>query len=451
MAEQTTALETRQDESFVQEMTPKDSSRIAELAVVAKALALSGYFKDFDPVNLRRGASQALVKILRGQDLGISPTSAAENIYIIENKTTCSAHLMAGLIRRSGATFIVRSNTESECVLDFFDEKGEVIGRSEFTLDDAELAGVLNKNNWKRYPKDMYYARAMSRGFNRFFSHLALGGLHTPEELGYDSKEAIFSASTSSNAQESLNDKLLESSQEREQEIEELKAQLKEERDASQDLAREAKKESKEQEAERASKRAEIMSKLTSSSEEEKAPIEKKSIEQLQKEAREKVFGSKDDDEQSEEETSEEASSIEDNPHINHDSEFAREVADLPDEWPTIKSSDMRFDVFELYAVEMFGDTTNEVLNRLIADRLELTEVQIPRLNIKKLSATNLTKVYQTMSRARQRNKHDSEKAFEFIVWCQSHGYSLVSTRQLDAHVVEYKKHLKALKKGGNS
>ena len=165
-------------------LKPKDDSRFAELGAIAKAVAFSGYFKDFDQRNAQKGAAQALVKILRGQDLGISPMASVEGIYMIENRTACSVHIMSGLIRRSGASFDIIKHTDQECEIEFIDESGNVLGTAGYNTAMARRAGLMGRNVWQKYPEDMLYARAMSRGFRRFFSDLAMGGLFTPEELG---------------------------------------------------------------------------------------------------------------------------------------------------------------------------------------------------------------------------------------------------------------------------
>lgn len=179
-----------QDKSFEQLMQPKDDSRLSELAVIAQAFAVSGYFKDFDANNARKGAAQALVKILRGQDLGISPSAAVESIYMIDNTTAMSAHLMAGLIRRSGADFDIEENDDKKCTIAYYADMNRdvLIGRTSFTIQKAQRAGLLGKYNWKAYPEDMLYSRAMSRGWRRYFSHLGMGAVYTPEELGHEER-----------------------------------------------------------------------------------------------------------------------------------------------------------------------------------------------------------------------------------------------------------------------
>ena len=51
------------------------------------------------------------------------------------------------------------------------------------TMEDAKRAGLLGKTSWQRYPEDMLFARALSRGARRFCPDALGGAIYTPEEL----------------------------------------------------------------------------------------------------------------------------------------------------------------------------------------------------------------------------------------------------------------------------
>lgn len=55
---------------------------------------------------------------------------------------------------------------------------------------EAQEAGLLGKDNWKKYASDMLFARAISRGAKRYTPGIFGGSpVYTPDELGVDTDE----------------------------------------------------------------------------------------------------------------------------------------------------------------------------------------------------------------------------------------------------------------------
>src|SRR5690606_8583127 len=124
---------------------------------LGEVLAQSGFFTD------SRGAAQAVVKVLAGQELGFGPVASMTGINIIKGRVTLSANLLAAAVKRSGKySYRVIEHTDKACEIEFT-ENGEVIGRSRFTMEDAKNA-QLNGDNWKKFPANMLFARAISNG-----------------------------------------------------------------------------------------------------------------------------------------------------------------------------------------------------------------------------------------------------------------------------------------------
>ena len=145
----------------------------------ARAMSASGFFAD------TKLAAQAVVKILAGAELGFGPFASMTGVNIIQNKPVLAANLIAAAVNRSGKYhYRVVTMTNAECVLDFFEGK-EKIGTSKFTMEDAGLAGLAGKDNWKKYPKNMLFARAISNG-QKWFVPDAFNGatVYTPDEMG---------------------------------------------------------------------------------------------------------------------------------------------------------------------------------------------------------------------------------------------------------------------------
>ena len=150
---------------------------------VAKALAISGLFKD------ARQAEQAFAKILVGRDLGLSPTQAMMGIHIIEGKPELSANLQAAFVKRTeGYYYRVLEHTDDVCEIAFLRD-GDELGRSRFSMADAQKAGLGGRGPWKSYPRNMLFARAMSNGV-AFHCPEVTGGLrvYSEGEIGGDER-----------------------------------------------------------------------------------------------------------------------------------------------------------------------------------------------------------------------------------------------------------------------
>ena len=147
--------------------------RYEDLRLMVESFAKSGLFKGVQDFN------KAITVALVGQELGIGPATSIMGIHIIEGKPSLSANLMASQLKRTGKyNFRVKVNTSEICTIAFYElwgGKWEEIGVSEFTIDEAKVAGLAGKDVWKKYPKAMLFARALSQGV-RTFAPDAFGG-----------------------------------------------------------------------------------------------------------------------------------------------------------------------------------------------------------------------------------------------------------------------------------
>lgn len=150
---------------------------VNEVQKVSELMIASGYFKDV------RDIAQAAVKIMAGQELGITPIAAMRGIDIVEGQVSIRSHLMGGMIKRSGRYhYVVTKHTVQECSIEFFD-RGESCGTSVFTMQDADAAGLSKRQQWQKYPKAMLYNRAMSQGARMFCPDIFLGAVYDEGEI----------------------------------------------------------------------------------------------------------------------------------------------------------------------------------------------------------------------------------------------------------------------------
>ena len=134
-----------------------------------------------------------------GKELGFAAMQAFHYIIPIQGKLSLSAKAIGALLRKGGIKFITvedgvyvyKNGTLSPSTADdkpidrrttikFIRDGLEEI--CSFTWRDAELQGLTTKDNWKRLPKEMLYARCLAKGANRIGADVLLG-LYTTEEL----------------------------------------------------------------------------------------------------------------------------------------------------------------------------------------------------------------------------------------------------------------------------
>lgn len=149
-----------------------------DVMTLGNVLAKSGYFSD------AREAGQAVVKILAGRELGFPPIASMTGVNIIKGKVSLSANLIAAAIKRSGRyDYRVKKLTDEGCEIAFF-ENGQEVGIASFNKADAIAAGLANNENYKKFPRNMYFSRTISSGSRWYCPDLSGGALYTPDELG---------------------------------------------------------------------------------------------------------------------------------------------------------------------------------------------------------------------------------------------------------------------------
>lgn len=145
------------------ELSKYEPIDLDELQRTAKLLAVSGYFAaKGDSVT---AIAQIATQILAGREMGYGPYASVSGIHIINGKPQISANLMAAKVKNHPVyDYRVRQMDDKAVVIEFF-EKGQSLGVSEFTLDDAKRAQVKNMD---KFPRNMLFARAMSNGVRWF-------------------------------------------------------------------------------------------------------------------------------------------------------------------------------------------------------------------------------------------------------------------------------------------
>lgn len=137
----------------------------------------------FVPTGLRGKPESVLACILYGAELGIGPMQSLNSIHVIEGRTAMSPELMRAMVARHGHRIDVLENSATVCEVKGVRSDTGSTATVRWTMEDAKLAGLAGKNNWKNYPRAMLLARATSELCRIVFPDIIAGLSYTPEEV----------------------------------------------------------------------------------------------------------------------------------------------------------------------------------------------------------------------------------------------------------------------------
>jgi hypothetical protein len=161
-------------------LAPFEPTNVIEAIRLAETLAASGLV----PKDLRNKPSDVLVVLMKGRELGMPPMASLANIAVFDGKTVVSADATQGLVLASGKCeyFTLIESTELKATYEAKRRDSVSVVRLSWTLEMAKAAGLLAKDNWRKYPVAMLRARA-SMDVAREVCPDVCAGLYTAEEL----------------------------------------------------------------------------------------------------------------------------------------------------------------------------------------------------------------------------------------------------------------------------
>lgn len=151
--------------------------------------------------NNYKEVSAVMMIMLSARELGIPPMQALNGgINLFQGKVEISARMMSALIRKAGHKFKVKECTSNQCViLGTRCDTGENL-ISSFSIAEAQAAGLVKPGGaWTKWPKDMCFARALSRLARQLFSDVIgigyvegeISSMDVKPDIEQDSSEEI--------------------------------------------------------------------------------------------------------------------------------------------------------------------------------------------------------------------------------------------------------------------
>tara|TARA_R110002126_G_scaffold77229_2_gene192657 strand:+ start:5148 stop:6146 length:999 start_codon:yes stop_codon:yes gene_type:complete len=137
---------------------------------MCEALMCSPHYK-------KMGVHGVYAIVAKARSIGVSPTDALNGgMYFVQGKVEMTAGMMNQLIRQGTGHSITkdRKSDSTICILHGKRADNGDTWTESFSIDDAKLAGIY-KNQWLKYPKDMLFARSLSRLARQLFPDVIKG------------------------------------------------------------------------------------------------------------------------------------------------------------------------------------------------------------------------------------------------------------------------------------
>lgn len=191
---------------------------IADIEKMALAVAKSGLFGMKTP-------DQAMALMLVSQAEGIHPMTAAMDYDIIQGRPAKKSQAMLKSFLANGGKVEWHERTDEKVEATFTHPQGGSV-RIDWDIARAKKAGIVGKDNWGKFPRQMLTARCVSEGVRAVYPG-ATGGMYVPEEVAEFEKPAPMKDVTPPKQAKQIDDLVAEMEQLKKNEVSEAFEQSK--------------------------------------------------------------------------------------------------------------------------------------------------------------------------------------------------------------------------------
>ena len=167
------------------------NNHIAAFALIERQAGILAKCRGMVPDQFAGKPNEIIAAGMFGQSLGLDLIIALQTISVINGKPSLDASGWSALIRKAGHSIECTEHTNTVCTLKGTRKDNGDTFTSTFTWEDATAARLTGKDTWKKHPKDMLFARALTGLGRRLFSDIAVGGMYTPDELQTDTQRPV--------------------------------------------------------------------------------------------------------------------------------------------------------------------------------------------------------------------------------------------------------------------
>lgn len=124
----------------------------------------------------RMGSEGIYAVVEKAKSIGVPPLEALNGgMYYVQGKVELTSAMMNHLIRANGHSITKdKRSDDSICILHGRRKDNGDTWVESFSIEDAKKAGIY-RNQWLKYPKDMLFARALSRLARQLFPDVIKG------------------------------------------------------------------------------------------------------------------------------------------------------------------------------------------------------------------------------------------------------------------------------------
>lgn len=160
---------------------------------------------DLAPKDYKGKSGNVLIAIQLGQEIGLKPMQAIQNIAVINGRPCVWGDAMIGLVQDHPLCEYIKEEMKGDTAFCTVKRRGELEYSYSFSKEEAKQAQLLSKSGpWTQYPKRMLQMRARAFALRDKFSDVLKGIAMREEVMDYEKDYTVVQAEQTHDLNESL-------------------------------------------------------------------------------------------------------------------------------------------------------------------------------------------------------------------------------------------------------